>query len=566
MKSVAKKYFRLVLITILFWALSGPSSGLGARVEEKEVLPPGILPVVILQGSDYQMGFQYGQQAGAYIEKNKEAAWAQALESFDRAEVIRTLKANQHYIYEYTPELIDQLRGMADGATAAGYEMSYTDVLLLNCTLPNPKTSTYPAGAEKDTLPIKKCSVCSAWGSATRDGRLIGMDTLDSGESLYGVIIAAFPDKGNNYMCGAQAGEIGDHFLMNNKGFFLGNSGGGGSPRPEDNNYGICWSCSLPYIVRFADNAVQARDMIMQWQINVPENFHFVDVHGNAFVVEKTAAIQSMRKPGDFGEKDFLYSTNTYLNAVMKVTKEGGFVKQHGGFGAYASPRNMMLWDMLHNYHGHVDVEFMKMILRFPGDPPPYPPVSGWDAKICRPSNAWVSVLIPDNGDEGIANICTGPAGKVIHSSMASDGSTMRTNYPFIDGTHTFFKLKLAANPKAMAKAAKRQAKDDIATAYSALMHLNYDDAGYAALNDIYSQTNAEYYQGNSALNKAILAGGNEAIKYLAEAVTAFTCSQAHAMQVYEALNPPPTSPSDLGLKPFGGDWASWETNVGKIK
>ena len=72
------------------------------------------------------------------------------------------------------------------------------------------------------TLPPKKCSVSSAWGSATTDGRLIGMDTLDSGEALFGVIVVAFPDHGNNYICGTQAGEIGDHFLMNNKGLFVG--------------------------------------------------------------------------------------------------------------------------------------------------------------------------------------------------------------------------------------------------------------------------------------------------------------------------------------------------------
>jgi len=535
-------------------------------VELEEMSPPGILPVLMLAGSDYEMGYQYGEQAGAYISRNKEATWAGALESFSRAEVIEALKANQSFVQDYTPELIDQMKGMADGARAAGYDISYIDVMLLNCTLPNPDTSHYPAGVEKDTLPPKKCSVSSAWGSATKDGRLIGMDTLDSGESLYGVIIVAFPDTGNNYICGAQAGEIGDHFLMNNKGFFLGNSGGGGSPRAEDNDYGICWACSLPYIVRFADNAVEARDMIMGWQINVPENFHFVDVHGNAFVVEKTAAIQSVRKPGDFGEWDFMYSTNTYLNEEMAVTKDSGFVKEHGGFGAYASPRNMMLWDMLNNYHGHVDVEFMKMMLRFPGDGPPYPPAGGWDAKICRPSNGWVSVPMPDDGDEGVVHICTGPAGRVIHSSMAHDGSRMRTNYPFVDGTHTFYQLQLAGSPKAVAQAAKRTAKDTIATAYAEFMKLELTDEGYGVLSGIYARANAEYYEGSAYLDKGRLAGGDEALKYYGQAATTLTRAQAHAMQVYEALVPPPCSPSDLGLRPFGGDWAEWETNVGTLK
>ena len=57
-----------------------------------------------------------------------------------------------------------------------------------------------------------------------------------------------------------------------------------------------------------------------------------------------------------------------------------------------------------------------------------------------------------------------------------------------------------------------------------------------------------------------------EMINDFAKATTAYTRSQAHAMQVYEALVPPSTSPADLGLKPFGADWATWETKVGKIK
>ena len=531
-----------------------------------EVLPPGILPVVILSGSDYDMGYQYGQQAGPYLDKEREAKWASALQTFSREKVLHMLKGNQHYIHRYTPENIDIMKGIADGATASGFPLSYTDVLLMNCTLPDPETATFPPEAEKSFLPIKKCSVCSAWGSATTDGRLIGVDTLDSGESAYGVIIVAFPENGNHYICGAQAGEIGDHFLMNNKGLFVGNSGGGGSPRDVDTNYGLSWSCSLTHIVRFASSAYQARDMLLPWQINIPENFHFVDVSREACVLEKTAAIQSVREPGDFGEKDFLYSTNNYLNEEMAPTKEGGFIKQHGGYGAYAAPRNLMLWDMLHNYHGRVDVEFMKMMLRFPGDAPPYPPEGGWDAKICRPSNSWVSVLLPDDGDEGIANICTGPAGRVIHSSTASDGQTMHSSYPYIEGTHTFYQLKLAASPKEMVEAAQKTAGLFIAKAYKELMYLNFTDTGYAALNELYSLANAEFYQGKVFFNKGLLATGHEAVSYLAKATTSFTRSQAHALQVYEALVPAPSSPSDLGLKPFGGDWATWETEVGKAR
>jgi hypothetical protein len=165
-----------------------------------------------------------------------------------------------------------------------------------------------------------------------------------------------------------------------------------------------------------------------------------------------------------------------------------------------------------------------------------------------------------------MAYICTGPAGRVIHPSTASDGEEMLSSYPYVEGTHTFYKLTLAANPKQVVEEARKTANIDIAHAYKRLMYLNLTDTGYAVLNELYSLANAEYYQGKVYFNKGLLASGDETLSYLAKAVTAFTRSQAHALQVYEALAPAPTSPSDLGLKPFGGNWASWETSTGKGK
>lgn len=560
----------LRLVIIMFLVTITRITGLTSFFDDdpsKDHLPPSILPVIILNGSDYQMGFQYGCQAAAFINKTKESKWASSMDHFSQEEIVKSLKANQTFIKSYTPEWIDFMKGMADGVRKKGFQITYQDILLLNCTLPDPETTPYPKGAEKETLPPKHCSVCSAWGSATTEGRLIGIDTLDSSEVPHAVVIAAFPDNGNAYICGADAGEIGDHFLMNNKGLFIGNSGGGGSPRDEDNSYGLAWSCSLPYLARFSDNAIEARDRILKWQINIPENFHFVDTQGNAFVVEKTAALQCVRKPGDFGEKDFLFSTNNYLCESMKVTKEGDFIENHGGYGAYAAPRNKFIWDMLHNYHGHIDIEFAKMILRFPGDPPPYPPQGGWDAVFCRPTNLWTAVTLPDNGDEGTAYICTGPVGRVLHSSMASDGSIMQPVYKYISGTHTFYCLHLTNNPFDMAESAKSSTEKDISKAYSKLMHLNYLNPGYHELDLIYGKAVKEYFEGINCLNQARLikiSDKNKSLFSLSKAVTYFSRAQAHAQQVCEALVPPPTSPSDMGLKPFGGDWAKWETRVGK--
>ena len=130
---------------------------------------------------------------------------------------------------------------------------------------------------------------------------------------------------------------------------------------------------------------------------------------------------------------------------------------------------------------------------------------------------------------------------------------------------HTFYRLDLAAGPKEVVVAAKKSAKNEIANAYAKFMWVNYNDNGFGILEDYYSKANKEYYRGNISYNRALLAKGDKQMYLFSQAATAYAKSQAIARQVYEFLAPPPTSPSDLGLKPFGGDWAKWETSVGKI-
>ena len=135
------------------------------RIVAPKILPPSIIPVVILKGSDYEMGYQYGQQVGHYIEMKKDALWVSAFEMFSYDRVLHELKGYQYYIEEYTPEQIRQMKGMADGAAAAGYGVSHLDVLLINSYMRNTTpTYTYPSGAEKDEIPPLP-SACSNWAA-----------------------------------------------------------------------------------------------------------------------------------------------------------------------------------------------------------------------------------------------------------------------------------------------------------------------------------------------------------------------------------------------------------------
>jgi hypothetical protein len=548
----------VALALVAFQPVQTPDSSQHAKDVVEDVWRPGIMPIVLLSGSDYEMGFQYGQQAGHLIERHKESVWA--FQTASRETVLHDLKAVQYYAKKYTPEAIDQMYGMVDGATEAGYDVSYTDLLLINTWVYDRETHTFPPAAEGEVIRDKGCSVASAWGSATKTGQLIALDAWDGidTEPPVQLIIVAFPDQGNSYITRAWAGEIGSHFMMNNRGLLLGNSGGGAS-RPMDYDFGLSWMLALPHVARFADDAIQARDMFLSFHILNPENFQLVDVHGNAFVVEKTSAIQAVREPGDFGEVNFLFQSNNFFSHEMSVTKEGDFVGKVGGYGAMDSVhRNMLLWDMLHNYHGQIDDEFMKMILRFSGDGSPHPATGEWQTKVLKPSNSLVAVLMPDDGDEGVVHINEGPAGRVAPATIDPEG--WRGAPYYIDVTNTFFTLKLAASPREVVLAAKLAAHERISSAYAALMPMRLTDVGFKPLHDLYVLAMNEYGQAATFLNKGTLSGGHEANFYLARAATAYARAQVHASQLTEALAPPPTTPSDLGLKPFGGDWATWET------
>jgi hypothetical protein len=207
--------------------------------------------------------------------------------------------------------------------------------------------------------------------------------------------------------------------------------------------------------------------------------------------------------------------------------------------------RNLMVWDMFYNYHGKVDIEFAKMMWRFPGPSKPE-----WKTTVIgRSGNEHIVVAKPDNGDKGVAYICTGPAALEMYPNGWS---------PAISSTHSFYKLNLAATPQEVVEKARFQARLGSRNAYKMLMRVKYKEPGYRVVNDLYSSAMAELYQGDYARNKSMVTSGDEELKYCAQATTEYCKAQAHFQQLINLLNPPPTTPEDLGLKPWGF-WKSAE-------
>ena len=145
------------------------------------------------------------------------------------------------------------------------------------------------------------------------------------------------------------------------------------------------------HTLRFANSAAEAKDM----QLAYPSGDGFAggfwaDIQGDAYIIESGENPRAIRRPGDYGERDFIYSTNNALCKELAHCQnpppKGNVYVPHGGWlgtGATISSvsRNLGLWNMLHHYHGQVDLDFVRMVSRFPGEAtsPSNPGRGGWD-------------------------------------------------------------------------------------------------------------------------------------------------------------------------------------------
>jgi len=106
--------------------------------EKKEgfVPIPDVKPIVFVYGSPAEMGYQYGYQAAAYIQKVLNGIWDSALRMCggDHKLIERYLKKYEEALFrelpDFAPQAIEQIKGTARGCRAAGYDTDFTDIWL----------------------------------------------------------------------------------------------------------------------------------------------------------------------------------------------------------------------------------------------------------------------------------------------------------------------------------------------------------------------------------------------------------------------------------------------------
>lgn len=552
--------------------------------EDGVPLIPNVDPVMILQGSDYDIGYQFAVQLYEIY-----GPWAlERLHHDFTEEELNGLKAYHKQIEEYAPEFIEIFRGRSDGAAACGIPVTFEEFELNDCrsllssfqTFPGEEPEgfqdvVFPQTHAQEILP-EGCSGIACWGNATKDHTLICAGSADHPISHHATMVI-IPESGNSYIGSLVIPQTpGMHPVMNNKGLVHVHHGQGiyGDEKP---GYGLPAVIHLQHTLRFCDTAEQALEMQLSYPPGQKASGLWVDTEGGNFVLESRDPL-SVRHAGDYGEEDFLYASNTQLGKDLGRFASTGVgyslgwpttYYEHGGWNTDdldSVRRNFQMWNAMHNYKGHIDQSFMEMLWRMPSKAIEDDDIQasekrfmatygeGWDSYIGNLGNCFLAIMKPDNGDNGIYSVCLGAPG--LHAQP------LTTEFYFFptDPLHVFVDITLAKDAPAVCHAMQRSNQFALYDANKALRKLTYHDVAYAPLDAQFNRAAIDTQQGEYWLAQATAAQGNEQIRLYAKSTRAFARSQALAKNISLMLDPPAEFPQDLDLQEWFGAWGQWES------
>jgi len=279
---------------------------------------------------------------------------------------------------KYVPEeFIEEMQGVADGATDAGYPTDIENLLLLNMGMDAAVGLTYPLLAIVESIPgiplfIKRlfenfhmCNGFVVFDDATTDGRvLMGRDFQFSeyGFSETMLIIEQFPNKGYNFVACSAPGFVGLGTAMNSRGIGIGSQMLTALDLSLD--YGMGLFFTMRNVIQYAGELSEAIDMVYNSKRGNPWIYSIGDGIGPEIggVMLETTARNFFARGCDYEQpswapfsqiedKDDLVSgTNHFINPWMNLKTISW--AHNNTLWRYETMTNLLL----HNY-GTIDVD-----------------------------------------------------------------------------------------------------------------------------------------------------------------------------------------------------------------
>lgn len=316
-----------------------------------------------LQGTWYTMGKEYGARSGDAVRVVSDIWWKQEVDLYGKAQTLKAIKLYEAQIKALDPNLVEFMKGIADGAAdwlnqsiyanaqhplcSTNYERVmavnvYDEWVMIHPGAFPDGSSTY--GGTATAPPVKEIASCSAFaarGAATADGRTIAAHNRHTpyDPRVYQQTYVIAPPGGNTAWVLSNCPQVAANQIVNEKGLTVILLFGGAS-NPQSWNYpggpyvaegfGVPWFHLLLHVGTHADTAAQAIEMLTKGTPEYRDRtgrksllrgggwIFLVSDEKTMAVVEVTADRYAVRHPGDltgpgWTSPDYIVATNMFI-------------------------------------------------------------------------------------------------------------------------------------------------------------------------------------------------------------------------------------------------------------
>ena len=363
--------------------------------------------VLHIEGKPYERGYQHGKllapEIAGYLR-----CFAAMLTPKAPAEGWNGTRrlANALFVRRFDKEFLEEMKGIADGASAAGARfdnrpIDLVDIVALNCwpeieTLDSALEAT-PNGLEglRFTKPQPRampkprpdhCSAFAATGPATADGKIVfGHITMFSlyPANFYNVWIDLKPEKGHRILMCAYPGAMqsGMDYYMNDAGLLIAETT---ISQTRFDIKGMTEASRIRQAIQYADSIDDAVAILKKDNNGLYTNeWLLADINTNEIALfelgtHKSRLHRSSKKEWIGGTEGFYWGCNNTKDLELRLETVASVKGRPANIVFYPSDRDRAWQKLYHKHKGKIGIEFGKEAFTTP-------PLAAWpslDAKF----------------------------------------------------------------------------------------------------------------------------------------------------------------------------------------
>ena len=317
--------------TDLARATGSPPPPVAANPTPPPYLSTGFPQVVVMSGTDHDMGVQYGEQTAPAIVHNVAIFKSRCYDGHGRDKVTKDMQVWNYYLEKHDPGYKDWLQGIVEGCRNRGYEVDYLDLIVLMVyptelwarpKAPYPEetriawTGVSPNAPSPGTF--HSCNTFAAKGSMTPDGKPIhAITSMAATEAMDSMILLAFPRNGASFVSQTYAGRVNSNYAMNSKGLAWTMT----AIMSDAPVWGMAPEFYFHYLAEIASSPAEALEFIKSTpKGGVTGGFILTDPSGDITVFEGTADHFHLRRSGDQGEAGpYVVQTNHLVDTSLSA-------------------------------------------------------------------------------------------------------------------------------------------------------------------------------------------------------------------------------------------------------